>query len=406
MLIKVSLKKNQLTYLRVFRIYVDVVFNHMAADQPNKTAIGTAGSTATPNTRNYSSVPYTISNFHPFCELVDYNDARQVRNCELVGLHDLNQTVEDTRSKIVDFLNHLIDLGVAGFRVDAAKHQWPNDLRTIYNRLKFLNESFNFLPNSDPFIYQEIIDTGENEAVSKYEYTFASVTEFRYSLELGRSFSGNDDLKWLSGFGEKWGLLPSPLALVFVCNHDSQRSGGVLTYKTRKNYIMAQAFSLAHPYGTKRIMSSFAFDRTDQGPPCDANENILSPTFDSEDQCTNGWICEHRWPEIASMVEFMNVVGSENVTSWWDNDKNQIAFSRGSKGFLAFNLDSKDMQNVSIPTAIPQGFYCDIISGNKITNESCSGKILQVTADGKVSVDLMSADRFGVVAIHVNSKIY
>lgn len=92
----------------------------MAANQPNITAIGTAGSTAYPDSRDYPAVPYHWPNFHPLCALVDYNDAYQVRNCELVGLHDLNQTVEATRDKIVDFLNHLLSLGVAGLRVDAA----------------------------------------------------------------------------------------------------------------------------------------------------------------------------------------------------------------------------------------------------------------------------------------------
>lgn len=40
----------------------------------------------------------------------------QVRNCELVGLKDLNQADEHVRKMIVDFMNDLIDLGVAGFR--------------------------------------------------------------------------------------------------------------------------------------------------------------------------------------------------------------------------------------------------------------------------------------------------
>ncbi|CAF1664604.1 unnamed protein product, partial [Didymodactylos carnosus] len=42
-----------------------------------------------------------------------------VRNCRLVGLPDLLVGKEYVRSKIVDFLNHLIDIGVAGFRIDA-----------------------------------------------------------------------------------------------------------------------------------------------------------------------------------------------------------------------------------------------------------------------------------------------
>lgn len=59
-------------------------------------------------------------------------------------------------------------------------------------------------------------------------------------------------------------------AVVFVDNHDNQRGHGaggdsILTYKVSKNYKMAVAFMLAHPYGVPRVMSSFAFDDTDQG---------------------------------------------------------------------------------------------------------------------------------------------
>lgn len=378
----------------------------MAADQPNKTAIGTGGSTAEPSSRNYSAVPYRNSNFHPPCPLIDFNDAFQVRNCELVGLHDLNQTREDTRDRIVDYLNHLIDLGVAGFRIDAAKHQWPNDLHIIYHRLNFLNKSFGFPSKSSPFIYQEVIDNGDSP-ISKYEYVFAAVTEFRYSTELSKSFSGQDDLKWLSGFGEAWDLLPSSLGVVFICNHDSQRSSdGILTYKNRKHFVMAQVFSLAHPYGIKKIMSSFDFNSTDQGPPTDISENILSPTYDSFGQCNNGWICEHRWREISSMVEFMNVVSSENVTSWWDNGKNQIGFSRGSKGFVAFNLEeSDDIENLILDVTLESGQYCDVISGGKIANNKCSGKVFEVSQEGKLTISLKHDDPNGVIAIHKNQML-
>lgn len=387
------------------RIYVDSVFNHMAANQAEKIANGTGNSWAVPENRMYPAVPYDSSNFHPPCALVDYNDAYQVRNCELVGLHDLNQTVEDTRNKIVNYLNYMIDLGVAGFRIDAAKHQWPNDLEIIYNRLKKLNTSFGFAENSDPFIYQEVIDTG-NEAVSKYEYIFAVVTEFRYSSEIGRSFTGNDDLKWLQSFGEKWDLLPSHLAMTFIDDHDSQRSGGdgILTYKKRKNYIMAQAFSLAHPYGHKRIMSSFNFDNNDQGPPTDKHENILTPSIDATGNCVNGWVCEHRFHAIYSMVEFMNTVATEPISDWWDNDKNQIAFSRGSKGFVAFNLDKRDMSNVTIITPMAPGVYCDIISG-QLLNNKCTGKQLEVSSVHTITINLPNDDPNGVVAIHAGHQV-
>lgn len=97
------------------RIYVDVVFNHMTGD--HTIAAGTGGSRANTYNRSYPAVPYSWDDFHTPCAIKDYNDPMNVRNCELVGLHDLNQTNEHVRDEIVNFLNAAIDAGVAGFRL-------------------------------------------------------------------------------------------------------------------------------------------------------------------------------------------------------------------------------------------------------------------------------------------------
>jgi alpha-amylase len=60
----------------------------------------------------------------------------------------------------VEFMNSLIALGVAGFRVDAARHMWPSDLKNIYSRLKNLETKHGFPENSRPFIYQEVSNMG------------------------------------------------------------------------------------------------------------------------------------------------------------------------------------------------------------------------------------------------------
>ena len=49
---------------------------------------------------------------------------------------DLATGNEYVRQKIADFMNNLIDMGVAGFRIDAVKHMWPGDLQAIYGKLK------------------------------------------------------------------------------------------------------------------------------------------------------------------------------------------------------------------------------------------------------------------------------
>ncbi|KPU77312.1 uncharacterized protein Dana_GF27675 [Drosophila ananassae] len=387
------------------RIYVDVVFNHMAADGGT---YGTGGSTASPSSKSYPGVPYSSLDFNPTCAISNYNDANQVRNCELVGLRDLNQGNSYVQEKVAEFLNHLIDLGVAGFRVDAAKHMWPADLGTIYGRLKTLNTDHGFQSGAKAYIVQEVIDMG-GEAISKSEYTgLGAITEFRHSDSIGKVFRGKNQLKYLTNWGTAWGFAASDRSLVFVDNHDNQRGHGaggadVLTYKVAKQYKMASAFMLAHPFGTPRVMSSFSFSDTDQGPPTTDGHNIASPVFNSDNSCSGGWVCEHRWRQIYNMVAFRNTVGSDEIQNWWDNGSNQIAFSRGGKGFVAFNNDNYDL-NSSLQTGLPAGTYCDVISGMK-NGSSCTGKTVTVGSDGRANISIGSSEDDGVLAIHVSAKL-
>lgn len=379
------------------RIYVDVIMNHMSGDRND--AHGTGNSRANTYNFDYPQVPYTVKNFHPRCAVNNYNDPSNVRNCELVGLHDLDQSQEYVRSKLVDFLNDLVAIGVAGFRVDAAKHMWPSDLRTIYSRVRNLNRTHGFPNDAQPYIFQEVIDYG-NEAISKREYNgIGAVIEFKYSYEISNAFRGNNNLKWLVNWGEQWGFLPSKDSLVFVDNHDTQRDNPqILTYKYSKRYKMAVAFMLSHPFGTPRIMSSFDFQSKDQGPPNDGNGNILSPSI-HDNICSNGWICEHRWRQIYNMVRFRNLVKGTKIDNWWDNGSNQIAFSRGCSGFVAFNGDQYDLKK-NLKVCLPPGQYCDVISGN-LEKGRCTGKIVTVGSDGNANIEIGAGEEDGVLAIHV-----
>ncbi|MCL4169399.1 UNVERIFIED_CONTAM: hypothetical protein GTU68_056000, partial [Idotea baltica] len=192
---------------------------------------------------------------------------------------------------IVGYMNSLIDIGVAGFRIDASKHMWPGDLEIVFDSLNDLPTSY-FDANTRPFIFQEVIDNG-GEAVTSEEYvSLGRVTEFKYGKYLGEAFRGYHELKWLNNFGEGWGFLDRAYSLVFIDNHDNQRGHGaggdmILTFRTSRLYKMANAFMLAWPYGFTRVMSSYYWDQyyvngVDQndwvGPPHDSNYNIISPT--------------------------------------------------------------------------------------------------------------------------------
>lgn len=384
------------------RVYVDIILNHMAAD--HDVCIGTGGSTANPQTLDFPAIPYTHLDFNPPCSINDWNDPWQIRNCELVGLHDLNQAVPWVRKHMITFLNQLIKMGVAGFRVDASKHIWPEDLGAILENVDDLNTDFGFLPYSRPYIYQEVIDFGGG-AVTKFEYVrIGAVTEFRYSQEIGRAFKGYNDLKYLKTWGRQWGFAKSEQSLVFVDNHDNQRGGdtNILTYKNAKEYKMAVAFMLAHPHGQPRIMSSFAFDTSDQGPPHDHEGNIIGRSVKQDGSCGNGWVCEHRWRQIANMIGFRNTVDKSPLNDWVDNGKNQISFCRGSRGFIMFNNEDEPFQK-TFPSCIPPGDYCDIISGD-VQGTKCSGAMMQIFENHTFTISNLTNGLDHVFAIHIGPQ--
>lgn len=100
------------------------------------------------------------------------------------------------------------------------------------------------------------------------------------------------------------------------------------------------------------------------------------------------------------MIGFRNVVRNVPVESFWDNGKNQIAFCRGTRGFIAFNNEPTDM-NVKLFTCLPSGDYCDIITGNK-KNGKCSGTKVSVDENGEAQIVIPSS--VGVLAIHIGVR--
>lgn len=406
------------------RVYVDVVINHMTGNL--EISKGTAGSTFSYDEFSYPAVPYGPDDFKKKQQcgsqsggIDSYGNAQQVRNCELVGLRDLNHGREHVRAKVAEFLNRLIRFGAAGFRVDAAKHMWPADLQAIYARLNDLSTEF-FAPGTKPFIYQEVIDMGHGEPVTRWEYRhLGRVTEFLYGAKLGAVLRKRPKqlLKYLRNFGEDWGFLPGGDAVAFVDNHDNQRGHGaggadILTFFEPRLYKMAAVFLLAWPYGLPRVMSSYRWHRdfrddVDQnawfGPPSDASWNIQRVIRHRDNTCGGGWICEHRWRQIYNLVELHNVAGFSPVTNWWDNGYHAIAFGRGNATFVVINNEDFPVDKV-LQTSLPAGTYCDVISGVK-TSTGCTGRSFVVKPDGKVDATVDNSWEDPVIALHIAAKL-
>nr|BBA80375.1 glycoside hydrolase family 13 protein [Tricholoma matsutake] len=357
------------------KVIADTIFNHMAGSDSGS---GVAGSPFTHY--NYPGI-YQTQDFHhcgltPGDQIVDYSSRQQVQTCQLDNLADLATETEYVRGRLATYGNDLLSLGIDGFRLDSAKHIAAGDISNILSRL-----------SSRPYITQEVI-WGPNEAVQPSEYVGNGV--FRYTTALKNAFlgSGGSSISELQDL-ENQGWIPGAQANVFVANHDTERNGNSLNINSPSNtYILATILSLAHPYGTPTVLSSYSFSNTDDGAPDGGASCILLSSNGG------GWLCQHRFVAIKGMVGFRNSVGSAGITNWMSSGPQQIAFGRGSAGFMAMNnMDSS--WTATFVTSLADGTYCDVIKG-----ESASGTSTHTVRGGLFTATIGARD---ALAIHTGA---
>lgn len=346
------------------KVIADAVINHMAAGS----GTGTAGTAYSKYTYPGS---YQDQDFHTCrTSITDYQDRSDVQNCELVGLADLDTGSDHVRGTVAGYLNHLLSLGVDGFRIDAAKHMAETDLAAIRSELS----------NPNAYWVQEAI-YGAGEAVQPGEYVgTGDVDAFQGAFDLKRIFNGQQ-LASLRTWGASWGAgyVSSDKARTFVDNWDTERNGSTLSYKDNATYTLANVCVLAWPYGSPNVYSGYEFSSNDAGPP---NGGTVNACY------TDGWKCQHAWPQISGMVGFRNAVAGTAMTDWWDDGGNAVAFGRGSKGFVAINHEGGSLTR-TFTTSLPAGTYCDVQHG---------GAAYSVGSDGTFTATIGADDAVALYA--------
>jgi hypothetical protein len=361
------------------KVIVDTLFNHMSGAD---SGTGVGGSSFTHY--NYPGI-YQTQDFH-HCgrngndDIKNFNDRTEVQSCELVNLADLATETEYVRQRLAQHGNDLISLGVDGLRLDAAKHIPTDDISNILSRL-----------SKKLYITQEVVAGGGGPMPSEYTKN-GDVQEFRYTSLLMNAFSSGS-ISGLQNLDNK-GWVAGNSANVFVANHDTERKGHSLNTNSPSNtYVTATIFSLAHPYGTPTILSSYNINgNPDAGAP-NGGAGTCSATGGS-----NGWLCQHRWTAVSGMVGFRNTVGSAGITNWQSPQGSRIAFGRGSAGFVAIN-DADSAWSGKFSTSLPNGSYCNVIRGSPSSGK-CSGSSITVSG-GSFSATVPAR---GALAIHIGAK--
>lgn len=331
------------------KVFADAVFNQ----RPNG---GTGMSGAGFGGFNYPD-GFTGSDFHQYnCSISSYKDAWQVRNCALLGMADIATDNDATQDKIASYLKSLLDMGVYGFRIDAAKHMGYNDIDAIIGKTEVK-------AGKRPPVYMEVIgNPDEAEDIQPNKYTFIDnsvVTDFTYVDRIKETFDSQN-----YGGALSFGLtLSSDDAEVFVNNHDDEYlrcSAGTCSMPTQNNadYNLAQSWLAVWPKGkVRQIYSGYSFSQHDPAGPIGAA------------RCEGGWLCQHRVPFVLNAPRFARATRGTDVSTKGFED-NVLWFNRGSKGFYAMNTSNSAVTK-TFTVQMADGTYCDILGTSNPKDNPC-----------------------------------
>jgi alpha-amylase len=172
----------------------------------------------------------------------------------------------------------------------------------------------------------------------------------------------------------------------FVTNHDTDRNANeYLGHKDGDRFILANEWLLAQGYGSPQIYSSFEWEEAVDSPPSNADGFITDADCNSA-----AWTCDHRDPGIVAMIGWHKYVGTANRANFYTDEFNVIAFSKGKRGWAAFN-NGTEAKEIRVQTGLPRGTYCDVINGRK-SGGSCIGASFVVSSTGIATVTVPARD--------------
>ncbi|MFG6469061.1 carbohydrate-binding module family 20 domain-containing protein [Roseateles sp. BYS87W] len=395
------------------RVYADIVVNQMADGS------GTATDGSTWNAATLTYPYFSASDFHANCNIndADYNSPAgrsNVQNCRLGGLPDLATESAYVQGQIANYLKALLAMGVDGFRIDAAKHMPATAWTSIMNTVKAAYPKT--LQGEPIWVTQEIINDGEVDRPAYFPV--GTLNEFQFTSAMRDVFRNANGLNLASiptvmgtwgNWGGTWGFIQPQNATVFITNWDTERNGGSLNINNQlsndganQRYTLANIFMLAQGYGEAQLYSGYKFSDTNADRP------TASPYSGGTPQINVNWDFAHRWTPLANMVAFRNAAIGQAQQNWTvGNNGNQVAFSRGSVGFVALN-NSGSAWTRSFATGLPAGTYCNVINGTKnAAGTGCTGDSVTVDASGNANVTVPANNSGGnpAVAIYTGQKV-
>ncbi|WP_375385909.1 alpha amylase C-terminal domain-containing protein [uncultured Microbacterium sp.] len=308
-------------------------------------------------------------------------------------------------AEFVAYLEDLLALGVSGFRIDGAigidgTFGIAGTTPVAADEVQAIADA---LP-SGTILMSDLTDSGSEVPVRETYAGTSRIFEYQYGRDLSAQLS-TGALHDPALVDPRSAHVPSASAVVFVDDHVSERGDAGITYRDGPLYLLANVLTLADDYGTPMISSGYAFRSRDAGPSASADGDVLPASCAGLTEPRNGLVdgdrtCAQAWTAISGMLAWRSAVGdAPRLAASKGGDL--YGFERAGRGVVAVNPGGTEGW-VIVPTSMPDGEYCDVITGgaDAAADGACAGEIYEVD-NGSVTFHLPA---LSAAAIHLGSR--
>ena len=357
-------------------VICDIVFNHLA-NVTDGVYESDGTPTVSPDVETYEPQIYALRNdstnptFHH--NLSKAADAEgETQNYPYGDLPDLNTSNSLVQERAYALLKECIDVGVDGFRFDAAKHietskdgVWASSF--WQNTLGQAKTYYQNKTGKELYAYGEILDSLAGSRDMTGYTDIMDITDNGYGGSLGGAIRSGNATRLATG---KYGKTGSPVEklVTWVESHDTYTSS--TSHLSEKMLIKGWAVT-----GSRKDSKSLFFAR-----PTDdlAVAKVGSYTFENE--------------VVASVNRFNNRFLSHEEERSAENESTYIIqrYNDDSQGALLIELSNEVNVSVAGLNKLESGIYYDQITGKKVTVHEGAATI-EMDASG-VSILTKTAD--------------
>jgi glycosidase len=225
------------------------------------------------------------------------------------SMPELNLDSEEVRDELIDIVSFWYELGVKGFRLDAAKYPYFNDdSKNIEFWNWFVSECKKI--REDTYIVGEV--WSGDSLIAPYYEPFSNFDFGMSQLQgaVALTAKGQDEINWYVGYLDSYRNLverynPDAILTPFISNHDMNRAAGFLSLDNYQMHMAANLYILTYGnpfiyYGEEIGMKgSRGNENTDANRRLamlwgdrDSVNDPIGSTYDSKNQ-VNGTVRSH-----------------------------------------------------------------------------------------------------------------